>query len=143
MTFWHTKRPKHESTLLTHDIALPLIKHNSGNTHCNVGKKMDHHDSPQNNVTLANLFDRYCALSPCTLRVPNVTFLTFLHHTFFLHTNLDVGYHSNFLTFYPYPNRKMIKHNWHVDFHSFCILSSSCHFLLIKMKMEKDHHRPS
>ncbi len=54
MTFWHANRPKHTSTLLTHDITLPLIehnsgnsccrthviKHNSGNTHCAVGKKI-------------------------------------------------------------------------------------------------------
>ncbi len=68
MTFWHTKRPKHTSTLLPHDFAFPLIehdsgnsccrtpliKHNPGNTHCAVGKKSDHHDSPLNNIALAN-----------------------------------------------------------------------------------------
>ncbi len=78
-----------------------LIKHNAGNTCCAVGKKSDHHDSPLNNVSLANLFDGYCAFSPCILCVFNVTYLTFLHHTFFLHTILDMGYRSNFLTFYP------------------------------------------
>ncbi len=93
----HTKRTKHTSTLLTHDLALPLIQHNcgnsrcrtrliehnSGNTCCAVGKKMDHHNSPQNDVALANLFDRYCALSPCILRVRNVTF--FAQHNFPTH----------------------------------------------------------
>ncbi len=136
MTFWHTKRTKHTSNLLTHDIPLPLIEHNSGNTCCTIGKKLNHHESPQNNVALANLFDRYCALSPCILCVCNVTFL---HHTFFLHTILDVGYCSNFLTLYPYPNCKRIKHNCHINFHFSC----SCHFLLIEMKMERDYHCPS
>ncbi len=67
MTFCHTKRPKHTSTLLPHDIELPLIKgnsasaccrtqkieHNSGNTCCAVSKKIDHHDSPLNHVNVA------------------------------------------------------------------------------------------
>ncbi len=105
MSFCHTKRPKHTTTLLPHDIALPLIEdnsgiarcrtqkieHNSGNTRCADGKKMNHHDSPLNHVNVANLFDRICALSPCILRVCNVTFLTNFHPTFFLHTVLDVG----------------------------------------------------
>jgi hypothetical protein len=62
---------------------------------------MDHRDLPLNNVALANLFDRYCALSPRILCVRNVTFLTLLHHTLFLNTIPDVGYRSNFLTLYP------------------------------------------
>ena len=140
MTFWHTKKPKHTSTLLTHDIALPLIEHNSGNTCCAVSKKLDHHNSSLNNIALANQFDRYCALSPCIHRVCNVTFL---HHTFFLHTVLDVGYHSNFLTRYPWPNCKRIKYNCHIDFDSFCTMSSSCHILSIEMKTKRDHHCPS
>jgi hypothetical protein len=98
MTFWHTKRPKHASTLLPHDIALPLmednsgiacrrtqiIEHNSGNTRCAVGKKSDHHDSPLplNNVAVANLFDTICPLSPHILHVRNVTILTNFHLAF-------------------------------------------------------------
>jgi hypothetical protein len=56
-----------------------------------VGKKSDHHNAPINHVNAANLFDRICALSPCILCVRNVTFLTYFHPTFFLHTILDVG----------------------------------------------------
>jgi hypothetical protein len=78
-----------------------IIKHNSGITCCAVGNKLDHHDSPLKNVAVANLLDRICALSPCILRVRNVTFLTNFHPTFFLHTVLDVVYGINFLTLYP------------------------------------------
>ncbi len=86
MTFWHTKIPKHTSTCLTNVITLPSFKHNSGNTCCAVGKKLDHHHSPVHNVAVANIFDRYYAPSPRILRVCNVKFF---YYTFLLPTILD------------------------------------------------------
>jgi hypothetical protein len=68
------------------------IKHNSGNTCCAVGKKMDHYEPPQNHVGAANQFDTICGLSRCILCVHKVKILIYFHPMILLHTVLDVGY---------------------------------------------------
>ncbi len=65
------------------------IKHNSGDTHCAVGNKLDHYEPPQNHVSVANQFDTTFGLSRCILHVRK--FFIYFYPTILLHTILDVG----------------------------------------------------
>jgi hypothetical protein len=72
------------------------IEHNSGNTRCAVGKKLDHYEPPLNHVAVANQLDTIFGLLQCILHVRKVTFLIYFHSTILLHTIFMWGIKDTF-----------------------------------------------